>query len=168
MKSLTRMYHSRRQKPVFYENAARPGKHLHAALMVVGLPSSLQEQSSAFFREAILASAPEWSQHRKLINTQKKAEEGMGRSAFRRSLAKEMPYFHAWFTLDGGLGHVVEDENIWPKGDLFAREILGGMLRVGPEVWRKQGHWVRGDGRIDSFRKVWGPFDWTSSLVEGA
>ena len=87
----------------------------------------------------------------------------MGRMAFRRSLAKEMPYFHVWFGLDGGLGHVVEDEKTWPKGDLFAREVLGGMLKVDGQVVRRQGKWVRGDQRVEGFRKRWKDFDWTGA-----
>ena len=167
MKSLTRMYHGRRQIPLFYENASRPHRHPHAALNVIPLPSHVHEQSPAFFREAILAEASEWSQHRKLIDTEAAARErGMGRMAFRRSLAKEMPYFHVWFGLDGGLGHVVEDERKWPKGDLFAREVIGGMLHVDGQVIRRQGRWVRGDQRVEGFRKKWKDFDWTGALVD--
>ncbi|MCJ1329289.1 hypothetical protein MMC10_005968 [Thelotrema lepadinum] len=164
MKSLTRMYHARDCIPIFYENAARPHRHPHAALVAVPLPPHLHDQSPAFFREAILSSAPEWSQHKKLIDTAAAARDrGMGRMAFRRSLAKEMPYFHVWFGLDGGLGHVVEDEKTWPKGDLFAREVLGGMLKVDGQVVRRQGKWVRGDQRVEGFRKRWKDFDWTGA-----
>lgn len=167
MKSLTRMYNPHSLTPLFYENAARPARHPHAALTVIPLPTHLHEQAPAFFREAILASAPEWSQHRKLIDTQRAARErGMGRNAFRRSLAKEMPYFHVWFGLDGGLGHVVEDEAAWPRGDGFAREVLGGMLKVEPTVVRRQGRWVKGGQRVEEFRKMWGSFDWTAALVD--
>ena len=77
-----------------------------------------------------------------------------------------MPYFHVWFTLDGGLGHVVEDESRWPKGDLFAREIIGGMLDVAPDVIKRQGRWVRGDRRVEGFRKRWRKFDWTGALTD--
>ena len=86
--------------------------------------------------------------------------------AFRRSLAKEMPYFHVWFDLDGGLGHVVEDEQSWPRGDGFARQVLGGMLRADEGVIRRQGRWVRGDARADGFRKMWGKWDWTKALLD--
>ncbi|KFY23211.1 hypothetical protein V493_06009, partial [Pseudogymnoascus sp. VKM F-4281 (FW-2241)] len=134
MKSLTRMYHDQGRAVVFYENAATPHRRPHAALQAVPLPYELGDTAPAFFREAILASDEEWTQHRKLIDTGKAARNGMGKSAFRRTLAKEMPYFHVWFDLDGGLGHVVEDANRWPRGDLFAREVIGGMLDVEPDV----------------------------------
>lgn len=168
MKCLTRMYHARDRGVVFYENAAHRGRHRHASLEAVPLPLDMAEQAPAYFREAILAADEEWSQHRKLIDTLKKATEGgMGKLAFRRSLVPDVPYFHVWFTLDGGLGHVVEDGARWPKGDLFAREVLGGMLDVDVSLVRKQGRWHRQDRRVEGFRKRWREFDWTRVLIEG-
>ncbi|KAL4867775.1 hypothetical protein BDV12DRAFT_170823 [Aspergillus spectabilis] len=167
MKSLTRMYHDQGRDVIFYENAAQPHRKRHASMEAVPLPYSLGETSPAFFKEAILAADEEWTQHKKLIDTLAKSKQGLGRSAFRRTLAKEMPYFHVWFQLDGGLGHIVEDANRWPKGDLFAREIIGGMLDVGPEVIKRQGRWTRGqDRRVGGFKNRWRKFDWTRVLVE--
>ncbi|KAJ5190839.1 cell cycle control protein [Penicillium cinerascens] len=167
MKSLTRMYHDQGRDVIFYENAAHPQRKRHASMEAVPLPYSLGETSPAFFKEAILSAESEWSQHRKLIDTLAKAKQGLGRSAFRRTLVKEMPYFHVWFELDGGLGHIVEDENRWPKGDLFAREVIGGMLDAAPDVIKRQGRWNRGsDRRVEPFRKRWKKFDWTRILVE--
>ncbi|KAH7414039.1 CwfJ C-terminus 1-domain-containing protein-like protein [Phaeosphaeria sp. MPI-PUGE-AT-0046c] len=168
MKSLTRMYHDQGRDVVFYENAANPGRKLHAALNAVPIPFELGDTAPAFFREAILTSDNEWSQHKPIIDTLAASKKGgMGRSAFRRSLAKEMPYFHVWFELDGGMGHIVEDERRWPKGDLFAREVLGGMLDVDIEVQKRQGRWVKGDRRVEGWRKSWRKFDWTRILTEG-
>ncbi|OJJ49407.1 hypothetical protein ASPZODRAFT_129862 [Penicilliopsis zonata CBS 506.65] len=168
MKSLTRMYHDQGRDVIFYENAAQPQRKKHASMEAVPLPYSLGETSPAFFKEAILAADSEWTQHRKLIDTLAKARQGLGRNAFRRTLVKEMPYFHVWFELDGGLGHVVEDEHRWPRGDLFAREVIGGMLDLAPDVIKRQGRWNRGgDRRVDGFRKRWRKFDWTRVLVEG-
>ncbi|MCJ1400733.1 hypothetical protein MMC11_003941 [Xylographa trunciseda] len=165
MKSLTRMYHDQGRSVIFYENAAVPQRKKHAGMEVVPLPYSLGETAPAFFKEAILSADEEWTQHKKLIDTLAKARQGNGKMAFRRTLAKEMPYFHVWFEIDGGLGHIVEDIGRWPKGDLFAREILGGMLDVGPEVVKRQGKWDRGDMRVEGFRKRWKKFDWTRILT---
>ena len=110
----------------------------------------------------------EWTEHKKIIDTLSKSKEGLGKLAFRRTLVKEMPYFHVWYQIDGGMGHIVEDSNRWPKGDLFAREIIGGMLNKGPEVIKKQGRWGNGlDKRLDGFRKRWTDFDWTHVLTNG-
>ncbi|KAF4781831.1 hypothetical protein HER10_EVM0003863 [Colletotrichum scovillei] len=167
MKSLTRMYHEKGQEVIFYENAATPQRHLHAAMMAVPIPYEEGATAPAYFKEAFLTTEDEWSQHRKIIDTAAKARDGMGRTAFRRSIAKEMPYFHAWFTLDGGLGHIVENSDRWPRGDLFAREIIGGILDVGPDVIKKQGRWNKGDRRVEGFKKKWRKFDWTRVLADG-
>ncbi|OBT88279.1 hypothetical protein VE02_02760 [Pseudogymnoascus sp. 03VT05] len=170
MKSLTRMYHDQGRAVIFYENAAAPHRRPHAALQAIPLPYELGDTAPAFFREAILASDEEWTQHRKLIDTGKAAKGGMGKLAFRRTLAKEMPYFHVWFDLDGGLGHVVEDANRWPRGDLFAREVVGGMLDVEPDVVKRQGKWQRGGDveRMEGFKKRFRKFDWARVLTDGA
>lgn len=166
MKSLTRMYHDQGREVIFYENAAAPHKHMHAAMMAIPIPYDQGAMAPAFFKEAFLSSDEEWSQHRKIIDTGAKAKEGMGRSAFRRCIAKEMPYFHVWFTLDGGLGHVVENSDRWPKGDLFAREIIGGIVDADAHIIKKQGRWAKIDSRVDGFKKGWRKFDWTRVLTE--
>ena len=169
MKSLIRKYHEQGRDVIFYENAAAPQKRRHAAMEVVPVPYRLGEIAPAFFKEAMLTSDEEWTQHRKLIDTLARAKtEGLGKQAFRRSLAKEMPYFHVWFEVDGGLGHIVEDSNRWPKGDLFAREVLGGMLDVEPQIIKRQGRWRKGpDPRLEVFQKGWRKFDWTRLLTDG-
>ena len=167
MKSLTRLYHDQGRDVIFYENAARPHLMRHAALSVVPLPYSLGETAPAFFKEAFLTTEDEWSQHKKIIDTLAKSKQGLGKLAFRRSLVAQMPYFHVWFELDGGIGHIVEEPDRWPRGDLFAREIIGGMLGLEPDVIRHQGTWKRGlDPRVDAFRKKWRKFDWTRVLTE--
>ncbi|KAH6632233.1 CwfJ C-terminus 2-domain-containing protein-like protein [Chaetomium tenue] len=166
MKSLTRAYHEQGREVLFYENAAAPHRRQHAALVAVPVPYDLGATAPAFFREAMLAADEEWAQHRKIIDTGKRAREGLGKLAFRRTLAREMPYFHVWFDLDGGLGHVVEDAERWPKGDLFAREIIGGMLDCEPDVIKRQGRWSRNDDRVEGFKKRWRKFDWTRVLTE--
>ncbi|EMD00894.1 hypothetical protein BAUCODRAFT_57825, partial [Baudoinia panamericana UAMH 10762] len=168
MKSLTRHYDAQGKGVIFYENAAHMSSRKgHAALNVVPLPHHLAETAAAYFKEAILASDEQWSQHKPVIDTAALSQRaGYGKQAFRKSMVSEMPYFHVWFTLDGGLGHVIEDERRWPKGDLFAREVLGGMLDKGPEVVKKQGRWERGDRRVEGFRKKWKEWDWTKVLTD--
>ena len=168
MKSLTRFYHAQDKSVIFYENAAfMSSRKGHAALNAIPLPHHLADNAPAYFKEAVLASDEQWSQHKPIIDTLAFSQRpGYGKAAFRKSMVKEMPYFHVFYNLDGGMGHVVEDERRWPKGDLFAREILGGMLDKGPEVIKKQGRWERHDRRVESFRKKWEKFDWTAALLE--
>lgn len=167
MKSLTRFYHDRSLDVLFYENAAHPHRRPHAALTAIPIPQSLSATAPAFFQEAFLTTEDEWSQHKKIIDTLKASKDGSGRTAFKRMIAKEMPYFHVWFELNGGIGHIVEDPDKWPRGDLFAREVVGGMLGLETEIVRKQGRWTRGadKDRVESFRKRWHKFDWTRVLT---
>lgn len=169
MKSLTRMYHDQDKAVIFYENAAHMSSRKgHAALFAVPLPEHLGENAPAFFKEAILASDEQWSQHKPIIDTLALSQRaGYGKQAFRRAMVKEMPYFHVFFSMDGGLGHVIEDERRWPKGDLFAREVVGGMLDRAPDVIKRQGRWARADPRIEGFRRRWNKFDWTRVLMDG-
>lgn len=167
MKSLIKMYHHQGRGVIFYENAASSSRKRHAAITAVPMPLDIASDAPAFFREAILSSASEWSQHKKLMSTLKPE---LGKRAFRSSFVKEMPYFHVWFEIDGGMGHIVEDENKWPKGDLFAREVIGGMLDADElSVVKRQGRWTRDDTkRVEQFRKDWNTLDWTRVLLDGA
>ncbi|RKF54943.1 Pre-mRNA-splicing factor cwf19 [Golovinomyces cichoracearum] len=166
MKCLTRMYHEQGRDIIFYENAAVPHKKRHAAMQAIPIPYSLGEIAPAFFKEAICSSDEEWTQHRKIIDTAARSRQGLGKNAFRQMIAKEMPYFHVWFDLNGGLGHIVEDSHRWPKGDLFSRQIIGGMLDIEPGLIRKQGRWITNDKRISSFKARWRKFDWTNVLLD--
>lgn len=165
MKCLTRMYHEMNREVLFYENAAAPHQRKHATIEAVPIPPHLKSEAPGFFREAFTSTDEEWSQHRKIINTLEQSKTQHGRDAFRKSLVKQMPYFHVWFEINGGMGHVVEDEHKWPKGDLFAREIVGGLLELDIDVWRKQGMWDGGvDSREERFKEKWHKFDWTRML----
>ena len=81
----------------------------------VPIPFELGETAPTFFRETILSSDAEWSQYKLIIDTPKAAKTTHGKAAFRKSLAKEMPYFHVWFELNGGMGYIVEDEGGDPE-----------------------------------------------------
>ncbi|EPS36709.1 hypothetical protein H072_9724 [Dactylellina haptotyla CBS 200.50] len=168
MKCLIRMYHDRGQDVIFYENASAPQRKRHAAIEVIPLPLEQGELAPAFFKEAFLSADEEWSQHKPIIDTASLSRKSLGKQAFRRSMVKEAPYFHVWFEIDGGMGHIVENENKWPKGDLFAREVIGGMLDCEPDIIKRQGRWNKGkDRREDDFRRQWKKFDWTQVLLDG-
>ncbi|KAI5808735.1 CwfJ C-terminus 1-domain-containing protein-like protein [Peziza echinospora] len=167
MKSLIRFYHSQSRGVIFYENAAHPSRKQHAGITAIPMPEDLANTAAAYFREGILSYAPEWAQHRKILST---LSPTLGKRAFRSTLIKEMPYFHVWLEIDGGLGHIIEDGNTWPRGDMFARQIIGGMLDCDEvEVIRRQGRWNRGGDprRVENFRKDWKAWDWTNVLLDG-
>lgn len=161
MKCLVQMFDARGQSVIFFEDASRPRRHLHTAIECVPVPKSVASLAPAFFREALVASDEEWSQHAKIIDTGARAQKGYGKQAFRRSLVKEMPYFHVWFDIDGGYGHVVENQELWGRD--FARQVFASMM-PGIDAHRGNSRWQSGDPRVEAFRKLWGPYDWTRIL----
>lgn len=162
MKMLTQMWADQGKSVIFYESAANRSMRKHASIIAVPVPRHLGENASGFFSEAILSTDDEWSSHRKIIDTRKKAETA-GKFAFRSSIAKEAPYFHVWFDINGGIGHIVENTSKWPSGDLFARDVLGGILQLDPALIRKRPHW--GSRKHASyFQQLWNPYDWTKQI----
>lgn len=162
MKMLTQMWADQGKSVIFYESAVNRSMKKHASIVAVPVPRHLGENASGFFSEAILSADDEWSSHRKIIDTRKKAETA-GKFAFRSSIAKEAPYFHVWFDINGGIGHIVENTSKWPHGDLFARDVLGGILQLDPAVIRKRPHW--GSRKHASyFQQLWNPYDWTKQI----
>lgn len=162
MKKLTQMWADQGKSVIFYESAVNRSMKKHASIVAVPLPRHLGENASGFFSEAILSADDEWSSHRKIIDTRKKAVAA-GKYAFRSSIAKEAPYFHAWFDINGGIGHIVENTSKWPPGDLFARDVLGGILQLDPALIRKRPHW--GSRKHSSyFEQLWNPYDWTKQI----
>ena len=130
--------------------------HRHAVMDCIPISTDLHADAPAFFKEAILASEEEWSQHRKLIDTSDKG--------IRRSMVKNLPYFHVWFDPNRGYGHVIEDSKEWKEW--FGREIIASMLDLGPEKWRKPRRPTTKEQseRTEWFQGQWHPYDWTRLL----
>jgi hypothetical protein len=80
--------------------------HKHSYIEAIPLPANQFADAPAYFREAILASESEWSQHKKLIDFSDRP------GGFRRSLISNMPYFMVHWDYKGekGYGHVIEGE----------------------------------------------------------
>ncbi|KAJ3393520.1 hypothetical protein HDU84_001650 [Entophlyctis sp. JEL0112] len=107
-------------------------------------------------QEALMASEEEWSQHKKIIDTSK--------NGFRKSLVKNMPYFHVWFEPNKGYGHVIEDSEAWPEW--FGRETLGSMMELSPDKWRKPKRASPENiaSRKSMFKSAFQKYDWTKAL----
>ncbi|EEB07004.2 complexed with Cdc5 protein Cwf19 [Schizosaccharomyces japonicus yFS275] len=167
MKCVALMFDSLNMGVIFYENVPSPEKFVHTAIECVPVPKRMLQLAPAYFKEAILASDEEWSQHKKIIDTQAAAERGAGKYAFRNSMVKELGYFHVWFTIDGGLGHVVEDAEKWGSHDSLPRQVFATMLKLPQDYIRRRGKWTGGfDERELPFKKLFSKFDWTRQLTE--
>jgi len=90
-------------------------------------------------------------------------------------MVPNLPYFHVWFNPNGGLGHVIEEPENWKEW--FGREVLGGMMDISSDKWRKidkknkstksGSEVVPKNLRIQNFVKKWRDYDWTVALEGG-
>lgn len=167
MKSLTQMWAKHNRGVLFYENAVLRSDRQHGGIVAVPVSFGLLDEAPGFFSQSILEFSDEWESHRKIIETAKKARESSSEAAkyaFRSSIAKQAPYFHVWFNINGGMGHIVEDINRWPKGDLFARQVIGGMLQLDPSIIQRQGEFRTNNQGRQYFETRWANYDWTAAL----
>lgn len=184
MKTLAKFYYKEYRKGVlFIENAVEPIKYQknHAHILAVPVLLSIMGQSEGYFREGILSHSNELDdQHKSILDTQERSREYAGgnrrQAGFKQLIAKEAPYYHVWFNLDGGIGHIVQDLERWPKYDLFTRQIVGeGLLKCeDPTVvnnskdykkWTSSAHEGDEKERVDKFRRKWNVYDWTQAAT---
>ena len=181
MKTLMQMHAERDHGVLFYETVLSFKGQRHTYIEAVPLPWNQFEEMPAYFREALLTSEAEWSQHKKLIDFSKRP------GGFRRSLVATLPYFmiHWDYRGEKGFGHVIEgaesaegagdgydfDEGAKGGGQFeryFAAEIIGNVLDLEPRLWRKPRRMDRrqNEERVAVFRKGYDQFDWTKLLAQ--
>jgi len=155
MKCLIQMFAEEERAVVFMETVINLRKQRHTVIECIPISYDDYNDSPAYFKDAIQKESEEWSQHRKIIDTSK--------NGFRRSMVKDLPYFHVWFDPNKGIGHVIENEDfpIW-----FGKEVLAGMMDLPANLWRRPKHVSskHDRSRIEAFKKKWDKFDWTKML----
>ncbi|KAI8920186.1 CwfJ C-terminus 1-domain-containing protein-like protein [Powellomyces hirtus] len=158
-KCLLRMFGEMKQGVLFIEQVINFRWHKHTVIECIPIPMDHWEDAPAYFKEAIMASDDEWTQHRKLIDTSK--------NGFRGSLVKNLPYFHIWFDPSRGYGHVIEDQESWREW--FGREVIASVLDLSPDKWRKPRRINPRDNapRMKWFLERWKDHDWTAMLDGG-
>jgi hypothetical protein len=106
MKCLMQMYAQQNKGVLFFETVLPTNIkfHKHTFIEAIPLPADVFADAPGYFREAILTSESEWSQHRKLIDFSDRP------GGFRRSLVSNLPYFMVHWDHKGekGYGHVIE------------------------------------------------------------
>ncbi|KAF9454844.1 hypothetical protein P691DRAFT_770356 [Macrolepiota fuliginosa MF-IS2] len=175
MKCLMRMFAEDDQGVVFYETVISLKRQNHTVIECVPLSWDHFELLPGYFKESILTSEAEWSQHKKLIDFS--ARPG----GFRRAMVPNLPYFMVQFDYKGekGYGHVIEgtgkdmDEDIdeGEKGGgefprYFAGEIIGNLLELEPRRWRRPRKldFRSNKERVKEFKKQYDRFDWTGMI----
>ncbi|OZJ04866.1 hypothetical protein BZG36_02602 [Bifiguratus adelaidae] len=161
---------------LFWEQSLNPkGAKRHAYIEAVPIPLHILDQATGYFKEALYNAEPEQeflSSHAKIIDTRSR------KGGFRSGLVPQMAFFHVWFGLDGGFGHIIEDERAWPR--YFGRQVIEGMLdaegasedhglMASSGRKRREGRESEGDRqeRIKRFADQWKPYDWTVMLEGG-
>ncbi|KAI6166799.1 CwfJ C-terminus 1-domain-containing protein-like protein [Pisolithus thermaeus] len=180
MKSIMKMFAEEDKGVVFYETVINLKWQKHTFIECVPLPWEQYDYIPQYFKESILTSETEWSQHKKLIDFSKRP------GGFRRAMVPNLPYFMVQFDYKGerGYGHVIEgtdesaaageEDGAVDEGDkgggefprYFAGEIIGNVMDVEPRRWRRP---RRMDFRFNmdrkaQFRKKYDKFDWTGMI----
>lgn len=177
MKCLMRMFAEDDKGVIFYETVITLKWQKHTCIECVPLPWEQYELIPGYFKESILASEAEWSQHKKLIDFSTRP------GGFRRAMVPNLPYFMVQFDHKGerGYGHVIEGtsdaaehENGLEEGEkgggdfpsYFAGEIIGNVLDLEPRRWRRPRRidLHSNKERVKEFKKKYDKFDWTGMI----
>ena len=157
-KGLTRMFSDREMDVLFMETYSQHRKHQHMYIECIPLPKEVGQLAPMYYKKAIQECDTEWSDNKKLIDTSSKGLRG--------SLPVGLSYFSVEFGLDGGYGHIIEDQSKFPH--YFGKEVCGGMLDVEPRLWlkpHKETFEIQKE-KVMSFSEWWEPYDWTQKLAE--
>ncbi|BES88909.1 Protein similar to CwfJ C-terminus 2 [Nesidiocoris tenuis] len=127
-KDLVRRLEANDEDCVFFETASYLHKFPHMMIHCVPLPREIGDMAPIYFKKALLECESEWSNNKKVVDL---AGRGL-----RKSVPKGLPYFFVDFGDQSGFAHVIEDQKLFPTN--FAQEIVGGMLDLNHELWRKQ------------------------------
>ncbi|KAH9818598.1 CwfJ C-terminus 1-domain-containing protein-like protein [Melampsora americana] len=192
MKCLMRMFSEKFDQGVlFYETVLSFKQQRHTYIEAVPISWDLFSDAPAYFKESILTSESEWSQHKKLIDFSSRP------GGFRRSMVSNLPYFMVQWDYKGekGYGHVIEgnDESSGRAGRgengeeeissildeegkggefprYFAAEIIGNLLDLEPRKWRKPKRLANHvhQKEVQKFQDQLGysKYDWTGLLTQ--
>ncbi|PCH40153.1 hypothetical protein WOLCODRAFT_136692 [Wolfiporia cocos MD-104 SS10] len=181
MKCLMRMFAEEDKGVIFYETVINLKWQKHTYIECVPLPWAQFEDIPGYFKESILMSETEWSQHKKLIDFS--ARPG----GFRRAMVPNLPYFMVQFDYKGekGYGHVIEGTGDAagngddPEGDLdegekgggefprwFAAEIIGNLIDLEPRRWRRPRRidFYQNKQRVTESKQKYDQYDWTGMI----
>ncbi|WVN88878.1 uncharacterized protein L203_104093 [Cryptococcus depauperatus CBS 7841] len=153
MKCLMRMHAKDNKGVIFFETIISFKHQRHTYIEAIPIPAHVFADLPAYFRESIMSSEGEWTQHKKLIDFSTRP------GGFRRMMVPNLPYFMVQWDYKGekGYGHVIEGvsesgtgggdegegdvagagaaENEFPR--YFAQEVIGNILGLESRKWRK-------------------------------
>ncbi|XP_024885751.1 CWF19-like protein 2 [Temnothorax curvispinosus] len=126
-RKLIKMFTKEDLYPIFFEVYKRRCKFSHMQLECIPLPKEIGELAPIYFKKALLECEIEWSINKKIVDLTCKG--------IRHAIPNGLSYFMVEFASHPGYAHVIEDEEMFPRN--FAKEIIGGMLDLDHNLWRK-------------------------------
>jgi len=152
-KVLTSMFKDQDEDVVFFESAMRLQNMPHMAWNCVPVPIEIGDTAPIYFKKAIMECETEWAINKKVVDLSSKD--------IRRAVPKSLPYFAVDFGMQGGYAHVIEDEKLFPYN--FAEEIIGGMLDLDHNAWRKRQKEPIDEQleKTTKFLEMWKEYDFT-------
>lgn len=140
-KALAMFFSSRKEDVVFFETV----KHLHRRphMEIHCVASADLEMVQFYFKKAIQESEKS-TLNKKLVEL--KADKNI-----RRSVPRGLPYFWVDFG-STGMAHVIENQETFPSN--FAQEIIGGMMNLNVNKWRKPRKENHPKKRVDYFNSM--------------
>ncbi|XP_076291702.1 CWF19-like protein 2 [Lasioglossum baleicum] len=151
--ALYNMFAEQNKYPVFYEIYKNRHKFAHMQLECVPLPKEIGELIPMYFKKALLECETEWSMNKKIIDLEHKD--------IKQAVPNGLSYFMVEFEIGKGYAHIIEDEHLFPKN--FAEEIIGGMLDLDHDVWRKprKETFDKQREKVLKFSEIWKNYDCT-------
>lgn len=151
-RALYKMFMDQNQYPVFYEIYKSSYKFSHMRLECVPIPKEIGELAPIYFKKALLECETEWSMNKKIINLEHKD--------IRQAIPNGLSYFMVEFETNKGYAHVIEDEHMFSKN--FAEEIIGGMLDLKHNIWRKpkKENVDQQHEKVLKFSKIWKKYEY--------
>ncbi|CAO1365894.1 unnamed protein product [Diamesa hyperborea] len=125
-KGLTQFFTTRNEDILFFEMANYLHKRPHMEIHCIA--SKDLELAQFYFKKAILECDDEFSMNKKLVDLK------ANKNDVRRSVPKGMSYFWIDFG-ENGMAHVIENQEKFSS--YFAQEIIGGILNLNVNKWRK-------------------------------
>ncbi|XP_046835525.1 CWF19-like protein 2 [Vespa crabro] len=145
--TLIKMFMDSKQTPIFFEVYKNRHKFPHMQLECVPLSDESADLAPMYFKKALLECETEWAINKKIVDLKNKD--------LRRAIPNGLPYFMVQFGNNGGYAHVIEDERMFPTN--FAEEIIGGILDLDHNLWRKPKRetFEQQREKVLNFKKIW-------------
>lgn len=145
--ALIKMFMDNQQIPIFFEIYKNRHKFPHMQLECVPLSYDKADLVPMYFKKALLECETEWAINKKIVDLQNKD--------LRKSIPNGLPYFVVQFGNNSGYAHVIEDERMFPTN--FAEEIIGGILDLDHNLWRKprKESFEQQKEKVLEFTKMW-------------